>query len=654
MTHYFVILMTTAFFVLIAGALLSFLLPVKSVTRGKIGHASAAVGSLIGIAAVFLFFSTLSYSSDSLFVTLFTFGWFDSITLKVDNLAALFLLLFLFVGLAVSLFSYQFVSQETHPAWQAGLFNFFLLSLFTILLANHSILFLFAWEIMSLTSAALVLTRHQDSSVRKSGYVYLAMTHFGTGFLIMLFMLLTSITSSFQLHVMFAAIRDLPFNSSFFNHHFILFLAFIGFGTKAGIVPLHIWLPRAHPSAPTQISAIMSGLMVKTAIFGLIRVFYHASPETLLIWGWVFLLAGCASTVLGAVLAFSESDFKRMLAYSTVENIGIIIVALGVSLLFFGKQHFEFAAFSLLAALLHSVNHALFKSLLFLSGGYVYQVTHLRDMERLGGLIKFMPLTAFFFLIGSLAISSLPPLNGFISEWLMLQSLLQLAFNTVSVESVASIFIISAMVFAGATAAGAFIKGFSMIFLAMPRSDYSVSIPSNNYLLHLGMSLLGLLCLLLGLVPGFFIQLLLPIATNICNTQPLSLDPSWMQMPNFQGLSTISPAAILLITFAAALTVWFILVAFYGQNQRRLDETWNCGLKSVEPHMEYTPTSFSMALLTTFRPNYIEIIERYIYRPVTNYFLHFSSRLRDLQSGSIHRYLFYIFITLVFLLLINR
>ena len=368
-----------------------------------------------------------------------------------------------------------------------------------VVTAQHALFFLLVWEIMSLTSYFLVIyERHEEENI-KAGTLYFIMTHVGTAFILFAFLLLYRATGSFD----FGAIGKGMAAASPFVRNAVFIFALIGFGAKAGIIPFHIWLPAAHPAAPSHVSALMSGVMIKTGIYMLARICWDMLPgPPPLWWGLLILIIGSISSLLGVLYALSEHDLKRLLAYHSIENIGIILLGLGSSLVFLSAGMKTLALLGLIAALYHTLNHATFKALLFLGAGAVIAETHTRNIEGYGGLIRVMPQTAFFFLVGSLAISALPPFNGFFSEWMTFQSLF-LGVNSFNLAT-KMIFIaaIGALAFTGGLAAACFVKAFGVTFLARPRSEAATHAKESPLPLRIGMAALALLTLILGVFAG--------------------------------------------------------------------------------------------------------------------------------------------------------
>ena len=398
-------------------------------------------------------------------------------------------------------------------------YNIFLAGMVMVVSAHNALFFLIVWEVMSLASYFLVIFENKEENNIKAGSLYFIMTHIGTVFIILAFLLLYRATGSLD----FGVINNNIGAVSPLVRNIVFILALVGFGTKAGIIPLHIWLPSAHPAAPSHVSALMSGVMIKTGIYMLIRLFVDIMPGAPLWWGVVILLLGASSSILGVMYALTEHDIKRLLAYHSIENIGIILLGFGSFLIFWSLGMMPLAVLGLVAALFHTLNHAIFKSLLFMGTGSVINATHTRNMEEYGGLIKYMPQTAFFFLIGSMAISALPPFNGFFSEWMTFQSLFHGIVN-VSVFSGRWAFVLAAgaLALTGGLAAMCFVKVFGATFLARPRSEEIHHVKESGVSLRIGMAVLAALALAVGFLAGPVTSLLSGIVSQlgIFSTEP--------------------------------------------------------------------------------------------------------------------------------------
>ena len=601
------------------------------------------------------------------------------ITLRLDALGAFFVLVVSLPGVAVSLYSLGYArgfEGRKSAAALGAFFNVMLLAMTLVFAAGNVFSFLIAWEMMALAAYLLVSFEHEKAEARDAGVLFFVMSHIGTGCLILGFLLLFQASGGYGFDGFHALGEKMPPGRR--DAVFLLFL--IGFGVKAGIVPLHIWLPAAHPVAPSNVSALMSGVLIKTGIYGMTRVFFDflgAPPNW---WGATVLTLGTVSAVLGVLYALMEHDLKRLLAYHSIENIGIILMGLGASLMFLHSGHPALASLALMAGLCHTLNHAVFKALLFLGAGAVLRATHTRNMEEMGGLARRMRWTALFFLVGAAAISALPPLNGFVSEWLTYQSLLQ-GFGTTP-SLIRLMFPLSGAMLAltGALAAACFVKAFGITFLAQPRGENARQAREAPLTMLLGQGILTAACVFLGLCPTLFLKLLDPVTQQLAG-QPLSAQLSvaggLVLSTGVPGAGTISMAGITLAGLGLLLVPWVLWLAFGRRARTRIGPTWDCGLQGLTPQMEYTATGFSkpirMIFKALFRPrrevqreydfspyyattirfesHVEEVFQTRIYRPLNRLVLRLSRRLRALQAGSIQAYLIYIFITLVLLLL---
>ncbi|MCC6141766.1 MAG: hydrogenase 4 subunit B [Nitrospira sp.] len=600
--------------------------------------------------------------------------------IRIDPLSAFFVLTISLVGLAAAIYAVGYVRHfqgGTSIAALGSLANGFLLSMTLVVLADNGLFFLMVWELMSLASYFLVVTEHEKTDVRYAGFFYLAMTHIGTAFIALAYLILFQSAGSFSFEAFRHPERAVPEEI----RTLIFLAALIGFGTKAGIVPLHVWLPYAHPAAPSHISALMSGVMIKTAIYALIRIYFDfLGGQFPWWWGFLVLLAGALSAILGVMYALMEHDLKRLLAFHSVENIGIILLSIGAGMIFQTYGLKEFAALGLLAGLYHTINHAMFKTLLFLGAGSLLYAAHTRNMEEYGGLLRRMPWTGLFFLIGAVSISALPPTNGFVSEWLIFQTL----FLSVQLPDLLLKLMlpIAAAILAltGVLALACFAKAFGISFLALPRSAHARHAEEVPAAMKIGMGIPALLCIGLGLAPMAAIPLLDRITEPLTGVsiagKVLALD-GWALAPVNMEFSSLSPsmlAAMLILTGLLGLALAFL---FGGRLAKRYYKTWGCGM-NLSPRMEYTATGFVQPIKRVFSTIYqptvkleteflqesryfakqrkfelhIEpVFEKHLYDPAVRVFLKIADRLRLLQAGSLHLYLAYIFVTLAVLLL---
>ncbi|MEO8327806.1 MAG: proton-conducting transporter membrane subunit, partial [Nitrospirota bacterium] len=451
------------------GMLLPLCFPSRPHIQNVIAHGSASVacglGIVLGLIGLLASEPLVWFLPSS--IPLLTFS------LRLDSLSGFFVLTISLVGLAVSVFASGYVREfyGRIPVSLLGfLYNGFLLSMLLVVTADNAFFFLIVWELMSLFSYFLVVSEHEKPDVRFAGLFYLIMTHVGTAFILVTFLMFYQETGSFAFEAFRSADQSLPEGL----RTLVFWTALIGFGTKAGIVPLHVWLPYAHPAAPSHVSALMSGVMIKTAIYGLLRVYFDflGGPFPWW-WGFVVLLVGTVSALLGVMYALMEHDLKSLLAFHSVENIGIILMGIGTGMVFYAYDMPHLAALGIIAGLYHTINHAVFKALLFMGAGSLLYATHTRDMEEYGGLLRRMPWTGLFFLIGAVSISALPPTNGFVSEWLVFQGLfLSLELPSLFLKLMLPI-AAALLALTGALALACFVKAFGISFLALPRSSHA-------------------------------------------------------------------------------------------------------------------------------------------------------------------------------------
>jgi hydrogenase-4 component B len=524
---------------------------------------------------------------------------------------------------------------------------------------------------MTLATAALVVTDHEERASRRAGYLYLAMSHLGTGFLIAGFLMLSARYGSLSFATVLSggpAIEPL--------RHLLFACFFLGFGVKAGVVPLHIWLPEAHPAAPTSISAFMSGVLIKTGVYGLVRVCAFGLGVPRLSWGVIVLVVGGLSALLGVLYALMQHDLKRLLAYHSIENIGIILLGLGTGMIGLSYGRTDVAAVGVAAALYHVLNHALFKSLLFLGAGAVVMATGTRQIEQLGGLLRRMPWTGLCFLIGAMAISGLPPLNGFASEWLTFQAFL-FGFRGSTAPLVHLLFPLGGALLALTTAlaAACFVKAFGMTFVALPRSPSASSATESSWVMLAPQVWLAASCVALGVFPGFVLRALKVVMVSLPGLQP---PPDLVQgglgmASGLESFDHVMPV-MLGIALLAAWVATGLLTARHAPVRRV--PTWGCGGR-LTARTEYTATAFSKPLMMVFRavyrptrevhaltevsPYYPQEVryhaeieptfERHVYGPVVRAVLRVATGMRVLQAGSLHAYLAYVIALVVSLVL---
>jgi hydrogenase-4 component B len=682
-----------AFALMMTGYALGALLPLITGIAGRsavqTGAGNQAFGRVLGFTFAFLssiagclLSASILLSGDPLRVEVPQSLPFGVMAFQADRLSGFFLGVICLAAAAVSVYSFGY-AKEFQGRRNAGLFaflyNVFLLSMTGVVLAGHVVLFLFFWEAMSLATYFLINFEHENPASRRASFLYVVMTHAGTGFLLIMFLLLYSRTGSWS----FEAFRNAGGSMPGFLPSLVFLSATVGFGTKAGIIPLHIWLPEAHPAAPSNVSALMSGVMIKLGIYGMVRVYFDfLGPVIPGWWGILVLVIAVTSSVLGVLYALTEHDLKRLLAFHSIENIGIILMGVGGALLFASLGNRLLASVALVAALYHVLNHAMFKGLLFLGAGSVLHATHTRNIEELGGLIRKLPWTAFFFLVGAVAISGLPPLNGFVSEWLTFQSLLlgfQISDLTVKIAVPLTVALLA---LTGALAAACFVKAFGITFLGLPRSEAASGARESSPTMLGAMGFLALLCAVLGLAPGLVLGVLNPLAGSLPGTAssvPAVLREGGVILPA-TGTSSISPAALGALLAAGIALPMGAGVLIAGRMRRRTAMTWACGQPALSPRMQYTATGFSKPIRMIFANIYratheIEISEesspyfrpdisyelrtesvflKYLYEPAYRLIVGSARIFRRVQTGHLQTYLAYIFVTLVLLLLFAR
>src|SRR6266403_404209 len=454
----------------------------------------------------------------------------------------------------------------------------FLAGMNLVVLADDAFSYLLCWEFMSLSSWALVMAHHRETGNAKAGYIYLVMASFGTLALLLAFGLLAGPAGDYG----FAAIRAAPHTAN--AAALVLILMLLGAGSKAGLVPLHVWLPLAHPAAPSHVSALMSGVMTKVAIYGFIRVVFDLLGQPTWSASVVVLFLGGITAVMGILYAMMETDLKRLLAYSTIENVGIIFASLGLALAFQANGLKLAAALAFTAALFHVLNHSLFKSLLFFGAGAVLTSTGERDMDKLGGLIHRMPQTAFVFLAGCTAISALPPLNGFVSEWLIFQAVLQSPDLPQWALKIMVPAVGAMLALAAALAAACFVKAFGVTFLGRPRSVAAETAKEVDRYSLTAMFILATLCLLAGILPGLVIDALAPITIEILSSRmPMQANVPWLSIvPIAESRSSYNGLLVMVfITISASLAVYFI--HRFASHALRRGPAWGCGFSDPTP-----------------------------------------------------------------------
>jgi formate hydrogenlyase subunit 3/multisubunit Na+/H+ antiporter MnhD subunit len=583
--------------VLLCGAAALLLLAPLAVVIGNHKNANAVVyGVCCAISLILLVVATAQLVGGGPATIALPLGlpWLGA-HFRLDALSAFFLIVVNLGAAAASLFALGYGAHERAPMRVLPFYPAFLGAMNLVCLADDAFSFLVTWEFMSLTSWALVMAHHHVPENVRAGYVYLVMASMGTLVLLLAFGLLAGPDGAYT----FAQMR--LSHPSPALAALILCLALAGTGSKAGLVPLHAWLPLAHPAAPSHVSALMSGVMTKIAVYGFIRIVFDLAGEPSWWWSMVVLALAGITCVLGVLYALMQHDLKRLLAYHTVENIGIIFIGLGLALAFKAFGLAWAAALAFTAALLHVFNHSLFKSLLFFGAGAVLTATGERDIERLGGLIHRMPQTAFTFLIGCVAISALPPLNGFVSEWLIFQAILlspQLPSWGLKflVPAVGALLALSA-----ALAAACFVKAFGITFLGRARSPVVATAHDADRFSLAAMLAFAALCLLAGILPGVFIDALAPaVGDLIGDRMPVQRGVAWLAIvPIAQSRSSYDGLLVFLFMIMSGCLAAVAIHRLASDKLRRAP-AWDCGYPDASPSTEYTASSFAQPIRRVF------------------------------------------------------
>lgn len=604
--------------------------------------------------------------------------------LRLDALSAFFFLLLGLITTPAAVYGYGYCREyDREPERLMPLLAFtglFVAGMQLVLLADDAYAFMVAWELMSLASYFLVACHHERPETRRAAFLYLLMAHAGGLAILLSFSVLAGFGDGFA----FDQLRSAQLSPLWASVAFAL--ALVGFGTKAGLVPLHVWLPEAHPVAPSHISALLSGVIVKMALYGFIRVVFDLLGEIQWAWGVTVLIVGAGTALYGALYALVQTDLKRLLAYSTVENLGIMFLGLGLSLIFLANGQDFVGALAFVASLYHALNHACFKSLLFFGAGAVLHNTHTTQLDRLGGLLNRMPWTGFLFLVGCLSIASLPPFNGFVSEWLIFQTALQAGLLDSGVLRATIPAAAAVLALTAALSATAIAKAYGIAFLGQPRSSHTRHAHEVRLSMRIGQAVLALLCLGLGIMPTLVVMGLEPIARQLLRHE--------LPSASAHGWLWLTPVAAEKASYSAPLVFFGILLAvaawagvYLALRAKRLQQpvprvpAWDCGFGGLTPRMQYSADSFSMPIQQIFRgawrmridalpdrpthelghPAYRryalhvdDLVQHLLYEPVARGILAAARRVSVLQTGHLRHYLLYSFLTLVLLLWLLR
>ncbi|MBL1255289.1 hydrogenase 4 subunit B [Methylocystis sp. Sn-Cys] len=590
---------------------------------------------------------------------------------RIDALSAFFLAVVNLGGAAASVYAIGYGAHEKSPMRVLPFFPAFIAGMNGVVMADDAFTFLVAWEFMSLSSWALVISHHDHAENRAAAYIYLLMASFGTFCLLMAFGVLGGASGAYD----FDTIRGIPKDA--WKSGLVLALVILGAGSKAGLVPLHIWLPLAHPAAPSHVSALMSGVMTKVAIYGFIRMAFDLLGPPAFWWSIHPLVFGAASALIGVLFATVQSDLKKLLAYSTIENIGIIFVALGLALAFKANGQALPAALAFTAALFHVFNHALFKSTLFFGAGAVLGATGEKNIEKLGGLIRSMPKTAFVFLGGCMAIAALPPLNGFVSEWLVFQAILLSPSLPQWILKLLTPAVGVTLALSAALGAGAYVRAFGVVFLGRPRSGAAEQAQETDQWSLRAMFALIALCLLAGITPSFMIDTISPAAAEyVGGRMPAQSQIGWFTIaPIAESRSSYNGLLVFAFIGLSAFAMAQTIKTFWPRPLRRAPP-WDCGYVDPTPASQYTASSFAQpvrralgAVAFSVREKLdmplpgetrvahfsVEIGDRfinYLYEPLTKAVLFCAGRLNVVNFLSIQEYIALVFAALVFLLIL--
>ncbi len=646
-------------------------LPLLLSFRPYLSLLSQVIVSLLGFA---LSFSMLieGYTHLEVFKSLFfTFSY------KIDPLSMFFVGLILFSSSINAIYSISYIKSFKNQGLLTFLYNSFILSMVFVVLSYNIPTFLIFWEIMSLISFLLVIFEYKLEENLKAGINYIFMTHLGSAFIISAFAMLYLYSSS----ISFEAFRNISLPN---NIKFIIFLlALIGFGTKAGVFGLHTWLPKAHPVAPSNVSALMSGVMIKIAIYMLIRFYFEFLTNYPIYFGYIVVVIGAISSIYGILYAYVQSDIKKALAYSSMENIGIILMGLGMSMIFKSNALYILMGVAFVATLYHILNHAVFKELLFMGTGHILHTTHTKNIEHLGGLIKKMPKTSIFMLIGIMGITALPPFNGFVSEWLMYQAILfgsrlSYGFISFSMPIFASILAIT-----GAFALGTFVKIYGLAFLGLPRSSHVQRSEEAPIFILISIGILAFFVIALGVFPAMVVYIsdkVFGFLTGLSIYHNILYKYGFVLVSSDYHFGRISPVVIGLIGIIIFVSI-YIFTRVFGNPKLRMYETWACGQtdEKLFKKAQYSAAGFSQPIRRIFSFVYrqeesVEKIEsklkyffpkkryslvitdsvEYIYNKVWGNVLNMILKTRYyIQPGAIHIYIFYIIATLICLLMIS-
>lgn len=620
-----------------------------------LGAGSAAVGCLVGLWPAFK--GLLGHG-----VMSFRMPWavpYGEFYVRIDSLSAFFLIPVFGLSALAAVYggSYLLAYRDRKMLGTSWFFfNLFVAAMALVVVARQAVLFMVAWEVMSISAFVLVTFEHEKRDVRVAGWIYLVASHLGAALLLAVFLLLghTSGSLDFDSFSVPGATASVV----------IMLLALAGFGIKAGMVPLHVWLPVAHPAAPSHVSALMSGVMIKLGLYGLLRVMMFMGPPAAW-WGPLLVMIGLAGAVAGISSALFQRDLKRVLAYSSIENMGLIILALGLGLWGLTSNHPVVAALGLSGAFLHIWNHSLMKTLMFLGAGSVLHGAGGRDIEKLGGLMKRMPRTGVAMVVGAVAIAALPPLNGFVSEWLIYLALLHGGLELSGAGSVALLMGVGVLALVGSLASLCFVRLVGIVLLGAPRSVEASHANESSYWMTVPLMALAGLCITAALVPGVLIKAFEGVIGEVFG---LSIGPLEASLKASSAINVLGDINLVIWGLVGLVALLFIVARRRGGVTT--DATWGCGYLSPSVTMQYTGQSFSEMMShlfwRSFRPktqavvpravfpvtgkmtsSYPDVLIRVLYQPLFNGLAGRFARLRWLQQGKIQFYMMYFVVALL-------
>lgn len=622
------------------------------------------LGAIVGLALAVVALASIAAPTER---SVLPFGLPDlPFHLRRDALSNVFLFLLGAASAGISLFSagYFRAGEGTAPGLLCLQYHLFLASMGFVLLADDAYGFMVSWETMALSSYFLVTTQHRLPEIRRAGFLYLLIAHLGAIAILLAFGVMQGGSWQFT----FDAMRSATIAPGWAAVAFAL--ALFGFGAKAGLVPLHVWLPEAHPAAPSPVSALLSGVMLKMALYGMLRVTFDLLGHPVWWWGLIPIALGLFTAIYGVVFAAAQTDMKRLLAFSSIENVGILFTGVGLAIVFLGVGMATMSALALIAVLYHAINHAFMKSLLFLGTGSVLHATRERNLGRLGGLIHRMPWVTWLTLVGALAIAGLPPLNGFVSEWLLLQAFL--SAHEVPRSFVSMLLPLGAAIVALAAALAAYVmvKFFGVVFLGQPREAALANAHDAGWLERAGLMWLAAGCVALGLIPTQVIALLALIPEHLGIVATFPTTSTWWHLVPVAGREGAYAPLVFLAAIIATIVVTVLLVSAFHHRRIRRAAPWDCGFGRLDARMQDTAEGFGQPIRHIFQPffamqrelptpfdsapRYRVVIEDHIWLSVYLRLERWVQRVAEavawLQQGRIATYLLYSFVTLLALL----